>query len=211
MSKSNYSENHESVNEEPTTKVFEAVVDVDHRAYCGPRAISILTGVSVSQIERMLRRKRRGYRDRRGRKIPIRGTHPWEVIKVLKHLDCKVERMPVIENTIGRFCEDTKHLDVPFLVEVTGHFLVVHRGTMSDKNPRPTRRVEQAWKVTAPAEPKLHKPPAPQPQKPKPDIKQVRHQRLLQRIKQWETKRKRAENALRKLKRQVKYYERAQA
>jgi len=46
-------------------------------------------------------------------------------------------------------------------------------------------------------------------QKPTPDLKAVRYQRVLQRIKVWEAKRKRAENALKKLARQRAYYEKA--
>lgn len=193
-------------------KVFEAIIDVDHRAYCGPRAISILTGVPISQIERMLRRKRRdGYRDVNGRRLLIKGTYPWEVTKVLERLGCKVEESDIRVRTIGQFCEDTKHLDTTFLVEVTGHFLVVHHGVMSDKRPRPNRLLQQAWKITAPAEPRLHKPPAPRPAKPKPDIREVRYGRLLQRRKEWKTRAKRAANTLKKLDRQIRYYERQAA
>jgi hypothetical protein len=43
--------------------------------------------------------------------------------------------------------------------------------------------------------------------KPKPDLKTVRQQRIVARIKAWETKRKRAENALKKLYKQQTYYE----
>jgi hypothetical protein len=46
------------------------------------------------------------------------------------------------------------------------------------------------------------------PVKPKPPLREVRHQRILTRIKGWEAKRKRADNALRKLVKQKAYYER---
>lgn len=42
--------------------------------------------------------------------------------------------------------------------------------------------------------------------KPAVDLQEVRHQRVLARVKAWEAKRKRAETALRKLRRQVRYY-----
>jgi hypothetical protein len=47
------------------------------------------------------------------------------------------------------------------------------------------------------------------PEKPKPsiDIKQVRYQRTLAKIKAWQTKQKRAKTALRKLERTKAYYE----
>lgn len=44
--------------------------------------------------------------------------------------------------------------------------------------------------------------------KPKPPLRAVRQQRILARVKGWEAKRKRAENALRKLAKQQAYYER---
>jgi hypothetical protein len=46
------------------------------------------------------------------------------------------------------------------------------------------------------------------PEKPKPDTKAIRHQRILERIARWEAKQKRAETALRKLRRQQAYYQR---
>ena len=50
--------------------------DTGREAYCGPRAIAALTGLPVSAIEARIRRGRGGgYRDRMGRKIPIKGTY----------------------------------------------------------------------------------------------------------------------------------------
>lgn len=47
------------------------------------------------------------------------------------------------------------------------------------------------------------------PEKPKPDPRSQKHARILARIETWERKRKRAETALKKLRRQANYYERA--
>lgn len=44
------------------------------------------------------------------------------------------------------------------------------------------------------------------PEKPKPDAKAVRAARVVARLKAWEAKRKRADNAIRKLRRQARYY-----
>ena len=44
------------------------------------------------------------------------------------------------------------------------------------------------------------------PEKPKPDVQQARQQRVLARIEKWQAKHKRAETALKKLKRQARYY-----
>jgi hypothetical protein len=48
-------------------------------------------------------------------------------------------------------------------------------------------------------------------EKPRQDVRQVRHARILARIERWDAKRKRAETALRKLRRQRAYYERLAA
>lgn len=47
--------------------------------------------------------------------------------------------------------------------------------------------------------------------KPKPDVQSVRFQRILNNIRNWETKFKRASNALKKLRKQKKYYEKVLA
>ena len=46
------------------------------------------------------------------------------------------------------------------------------------------------------------------PEKPKPPAKEIRYQRVLSRIEEWERKRRRANNAIKKLFRQKAYYER---
>jgi hypothetical protein len=183
--------------------------DTGRAAYCGPRSIAALTGLPVSAIEARIRRGRRGgYRDRKGREIPIRGTHPWEVRRVLERFGCKVEKLTVVEPTLGRFIEDTRHVSDPILVEVTGHICVTHGGTCSDWNVRRKQRVVQAWRVMLPATIK-YTPPKVRESKPKVvvDLKAVRYARVLTAIKVWETKAKRAKTALRKLTAKRKYYE----
>jgi hypothetical protein len=191
-------------------KLFTPVVDVDHRVYCGPHSIAVLTGVPVSRIENMFRRRRRGYRDATGRKLPIKGVSVSETLKVLRLLGCKVTDVSKPEATFGRFCADTAHIDATYLVNVTGHFAVVHKGVAASAfdQKRKARRVLQVWRVNAPAEPKYDTAgPAPRPKKPKPPVQQVRYDRVLAKIKSWETKAKRARNALKKLERQRVYYE----
>lgn len=201
--------------------LFMPVIDVNHSPYCGPTAIGALTGVPIARIEKMLRRRRRnGYRDALGRKIPIKGTHTWEVVRTLKRLGCKVTEMKNPESTFGRFCQDTAHINASFLVEVTGHFMATFKGQFVDtahREPTPvqgyskaTRRVVRVWRVDAPAVPKftVDDPitPPPRPAKSKPDIRDVRAARVAARLKAWQTKRKRAETAIRKLRRQARYY-----
>lgn len=202
--------------------LFTPIIDVKHKAYCGPTAIAALTGVPVSRIEKMLRRCRsNGYRNVDGRKLPIRGTYRGEMIKVLKRLGCKVSEYKHVESTFGRFVEDTRFVDAMFLVNVTGHWMTSCKGTICDTSvitPKPAddyhrkqRRVKAVWKVEAPEKPKYTiddpiTPPKREP-KPKPDIKIVRAQRLVEQIKWWEAKEKRAKTALAKLRPKLRRYQ----
>jgi hypothetical protein len=205
--------------------MFELVNDTKRRRgpYCGPTAIGLLTGVPVSRIEKMIRRRRGGYRDVDGKRIPVRGTGNGEVIAVLEALGCKVEKAKVTAQTFGRFVDDVRHAGA-FLVNVTGHYMVCEAGMMADtRNMTPipieqygraTWRVQRAWKVTAPETPRYTvNDPLTQvrEKKPKPDIKVVRYERAIASLKRWQSKAKRAETAVRRYRKQVRYYERAMA
>lgn len=178
-------------------------VDVSHTAYCGPRAIAALTGVPISRIEYMIKCRRHN------RTRPVLAVYPSEVTKVLKALGCKVTKLPIVETTLGRFNADTKHINTPFLVLVTGHYTTLYKGVCSDHSMNcPNWRVKHAWKVIAPTAPKFGAYiPLPKPTKPKPDPRRVRYENTLRKIKAWETKAKRAKTALRKLNETRKYYE----
>lgn len=144
--------------------IYEANIDVKRGRgpYCGPTAISLLTGEPISRIEKMIRRRRRGgFRDSTGRKMPIKGTHPWEVIRVLTALGCRVE-LPtrgVKGETLNTVVKECLPATGAFLIEVTGHFMVASGGMIADtthKTPVPistygrkSRRVQKAWRVTA--------------------------------------------------------------
>lgn len=200
--------------------LFNPVIDVTHKPYCGPTAVSALTGVPLSRIEKMIRRCRRGgYRTSTGRRIPIKGTYHWELLKVLERLGCKVEQLKHTENTFGKFCEDTAHINSAFLVRVTGHMMATFKSTFCDTSTlsgpipvagyhRASRRVRQAWRVTAPAQPLYGTEPTREP-KPKRDIKAVRAERVVADIKRWERKRKLAVTKLRRLNAARKRYEKA--
>lgn len=194
------------------------IIDVKHRPYCGPTAAAALTGVPLSRIEAMLRRRRKGFKDSLGRKRPIKGTYTWEIVGVLKRLGCKVTELRDPESTLGRFGQDTAHIRAAYLVEVTGHFMATYMGQFCDTSSlvrpspiegyhRAARRVRRAWRVEAPAEPKFGQAPgAPRAAAPKLSVTEVRAARVAAAIKRWTAKKKRAETALRKLKRQESYY-----
>ena len=144
--------------------IYEPNIDVKRGSgpYCGPTAIALITGEPISRIEKMIRRKRRGgFRDSTGRKMPIKGTYPWEIIKVLAALGCRVD-LPT-KGVKGETLNNVVNEHIPaagtFLIEVTGHFMVASGGMIADtthKTPIPistyrrkSRRVQQVWRVTA--------------------------------------------------------------
>jgi hypothetical protein len=203
--------------------LFTPVIDVKRvrGPYCGPTAIAALTGVPISRIEKMLRRRRRGgYKDINGRKIPIQGTGNHEVLRVLKTLGCKVKKFTMTESTISRFCHDTEHAGT-FLVNVTDHYVTTHAGLVCDtycktptpvaEYPKPQLRVVRAWRVEAPESPKYTIADPIKPQraaKPPRDLKAERHTKALAVQKKWQRKLKLAQTKLKAANAKVRYYER---
>lgn len=209
--------------------MFTPVIDAKRRRgpYCGPTAIALLTGVPYSRIEKMIRRKRgASAKDVDGRNIPIKGTYPWEVRRILKLLGCKVTPVKVAPagatTPLSRFVDDYRYAGT-YLVEVTGHFMVCEKGLIADtthqlpipieKYARSTRRVQAAWKVDAPALPKyslegerLLAEAAVARRKPKKDPQKKRAENALKLLKTWERKEKLAKTKLKKLRAQVKRY-----
>lgn len=143
--------------------IYEPNIDVTRGKgpYCGPTAIAILTGEPISRIEKMIRRRRRGgFRNSAGCKMPIKGTYNWEVIAVLKTLGCRVEEVKRVSGeTLSNLVTECLPSTGAYLVNVTGHFMVASGGMIADtthKTPisvvdyrRKSRRVQQVWKVVA--------------------------------------------------------------
>lgn len=144
--------------------IYEPNIDVKRGRgpYCGPTAIALLTGEPISRIEKMIRRKRGGgYRDSTGRKMPIKVTYSWEVIKVLAQLGCRVDlpKKGVKGETLNAVVNECLPATGAYLIEVTGHFMVASGGMIADtthKTPIPiseyrrkSRRVQRVWKVMA--------------------------------------------------------------
>lgn len=211
--------------------MFAPVIDVHRKrgaGYCGPNACTILTGVPLSKIEDMIRRRRKGWsRASNGNKLPIRGTYPHEIKKVLKALGCKITPVTKPNSTFGQFVRNYEHSGT-FLVEVTGHFMVCEKLLVADSSyltpthidnyPKATRRVVAAWRVVAPATPKYtleHKLQAVERRAAsqaarkttKPDVKVVRANKIADSIKRWERKEKLAKTKLKKLRASMKRYE----
>jgi hypothetical protein len=141
----------------------------------------------------------------------------------LKRLGCRVEAYTPPVSTFGKFADDTRHVAGAFLVEVTGHWMTTSGGFYGDSNnmyegPQPIesyhrakRRVRRAWRVFAPALPMYtledRIAAAPRERKPKEDIRVVRARKLAAQVKAWESKKKRAETALKKLRPKLRRYE----
>ena len=113
--------------------------DVGHKhVYCGPGAIAIVTGQPVSKIEKMIRRYRneitRQYNQTRrySIKAQIKSMYNHEVRTVLKRLKVKVNTLYPSIQTLRQFVDDTQYEKYPYIVQVTGHYVVTYRGRVMD-------------------------------------------------------------------------------
>ena len=137
--------------------------DTGRNIFCGPGAISIVTGQPVSKIEKMVRRYRKTnkeYADFMGypkfKKLvnwmlpsnPIKAMWDHEIIKVLQRLKYKVKivKTSLPSNTfkpryisLRQFVMDTEYEKYPYIISVKHHYMVTYRGTVLDNNePWPT-------------------------------------------------------------------------
>lgn len=200
--------------------LFPHIVDTKHKPRCGPTAVGFLTGVPASVIEKKIRRMRKGFKDSLGRKRAIKGTWTSEIVSTLKSLGCKVTeyKIPTKKGrmSVTAFMEDTRHLEGAFLIRSSGHMMVCEKGMFADNwNDVPVslspknRLITNAWRVVAPAVPKY----TPEmllnsaPPKPKKDIKVARAEKVAKDIKRWERKEKLAKTKLKKLRSQLKRYQ----
>jgi hypothetical protein len=121
-------------------------IDVPSTLYCGPTAISSITGFPPSKVIKMIRRVRadherkyygrvlHGGRVKRidGRRMPVKGTSNGEVLEVLRRAGFKPTKKGSPDKTsLRQFCDDYGHTG-PFLVEVTGHYVTVSHGMICD-------------------------------------------------------------------------------
>ena len=130
------------------------------KAWCGPAAISMLTGTPISKIEKMVRRIRNenSLSSQKEYKKPVKGMLNQETLKVLKRLGAKVTirdaliktviqpsviRIPdqwmlLLEarypQTLATFVEDTKFEKYPYLINVRSHYMVSYKGKVADNN-----------------------------------------------------------------------------
>jgi hypothetical protein len=128
--------------------------DTGHRdAWCGPAAISMLTGASVSVIECLVWQ----YRHDKERKV-ISGMSNEETLHILKELHAKVTPIKnfLQKKTLREFVDDTQSEPYPYLIEVREHYMITFKGKVVDNNQafphrpirdKPKRQVKRAWRV----------------------------------------------------------------
>jgi hypothetical protein len=114
------------------------------RTWCGPGALTILTGCSYEEAEEAIRETSSHYRARSpwGRVRPIVGTSAQDLSRALGRLGYVVEHRRLDDYgfrashpTLGRFLAARgEDYGVPLLVQVTGHWVVVHAGDVADNN-----------------------------------------------------------------------------
>ncbi len=111
-------------------------VDRKGRVFCGPWAMAALTGLSITAVEQAIRDQNfidRVSRD--GRRLPVRGTYPIEVLKALNTLGFRTVKVGTEHNgkTLKKAYELMKDLhNRSLLVMVKGHWMAIRRGIVVD-------------------------------------------------------------------------------
>ena len=131
-------------------------------AWCGPGALSSLTGIPLREATEMLTRIHGGtYSD-------LEGVWAEDVLLALMELGFKARKVDIISRypelthgpTLDRFISERKVDEVvsPLLIHISGHFVTSHFGFMTDnwvgrpvpvaEFPKMKRLVKEVWKIT---------------------------------------------------------------
>jgi hypothetical protein len=123
--------------------LFTPVYDVRNRAFCGPTAISAVTGQPISEIRETIRETCRTL-DAAGRKAKIMGvanselliamgTFGWKVVEEMENqwFPRPLDRSRAPRYRFQQFLEEHGH-DGPYVVNVTGHYIAVGWGEACD-------------------------------------------------------------------------------
>jgi hypothetical protein len=136
--------------------------DVRTRAFCGPTAISAVTGEPISVIRDVIRSvgnyAERGTPGRRA--SPIKGVSTKDLLAAMEKLGWKVvDKMPGVDYRLppaermkpyrfASFLDEHGH-DGPFIVNVTGHYYAVSHGEVCDTFtclPKDIAKFKRGWK-----------------------------------------------------------------
>jgi hypothetical protein len=143
--------------------------DVRTRAFCGPTAISAVTGLPISQIRDAIRSAGGKKLTADGRAHPIMGVSNADLLAAMEALGWRVVdkmqgvdyRLPAKERMkpyrLREFFDYAQMHEGPFIVNVTGHYIAVSEGEVCDtytKLPIPlvrwkrglNRHVKHWWK-----------------------------------------------------------------
>ena len=110
--------------------------DVRGRAFCGPTAMSAVTGLPISEIRDAIRQATGNITTTNGAAWPIMGVSDDHLIKAMVLLGWRVaeswsEPAPTRKYTLDEFARD--HGDRgPFIVNVTGHYVAISEGEFCD-------------------------------------------------------------------------------
>lgn len=113
-------------------------------SWCGPAAISVITGRSTEEISQLIRATRvTGTIARLAKRSTVKGIHGWELDKCLDVLGVKYERLYIKEKdrpTLASFLDGPdgslshRAPEDIYILNVTGHFLTVRGDIIIDNN-----------------------------------------------------------------------------
>jgi len=118
---------------------------VGKNSYCGPAAIATIAGVTTDDAASIIRRRRLL---RNGYATPVRGTYTSEVVHALDVLGFDCDLYQRINRggrpTLAKWLRERKDRTATYLVEVTGHWLVVRGIKLADSLHREIVTIRQA-------------------------------------------------------------------
>lgn len=118
--------------------IREPFNDTYNRLWCGPAAISAITGAPISKIIRLTQKYRKD-RGNENYKKAVSGMWDHEILAVLKKLEKKPNtrrfpehlRLKMVNRTVKSFIHDVGHMG-PFMILTTDHALVIDKGMICD-------------------------------------------------------------------------------
>lgn len=122
------------------TMLHTPFYDVRTRAFCGPTAMSAITGIRISVIRDAIRKASGQLVTSDGRAFPVMGVDPKDLTQAMADLGWLVEETVETENhlhsrrdayTMEDFYNDHGK-DGPFIVNVTGHYIAFSHGEVCD-------------------------------------------------------------------------------
>ena len=120
-----------------TTPLVTPVYDVGHqRSYCGPTAMSAVTGESISTIRDAVRQASGQIQRADGSAWPVTGVATEDMVSAMRLLGWQVaeqchEPKDGKPYTLDAFARDHGH-DGPFIVNVAGHYVAISQSEFCD-------------------------------------------------------------------------------